>query len=353
LSVGVTGSSPAEPSRNPTAILRSEADIYWIDFNLLRVQDQLQILALSEDLGRNLAAEFLERRNELEAVAKRREQPGEFSAEFLFLVLGCFSLDWDGLDLTEEQGWRLGAQLTIDGHEFTPWAKERGAEISLRGLYWGSHNDMVGDKMLTTFGDHHSLPRFGLPDLFWLNSTSFQGLEGLAEEKRAAARLLAAYEQDAKSDIARVMMELGREAMNAQALAKRTTIEEDKIARILNFLEAAEYVERKDGSWQAKVLVLRPEDAEPVAAVVALGREIMVDWHVVNYARIRQALSDLTPIRNGVPFEQVYTEIWHFVFGIANRTLVEEGLFADPYAESRRYQGFLPVVWDTRLAESP
>ena len=395
LSVGITGSSPAEPSRNPAEILRSaktqnlvlaiaerphsraeieaaisgqdftvddmvavgllrsEADAYWLDFNLLRVQDQLQILSLSEDLGRNLAADFLERRDELEAVANRHEQPGEFSAEFLFVVLGCFSLDWDGLDLTEERGWRLGAQRTIDGHEFTPWAKERGAEISLQELYWGSHSDMVGDTTLTTFGDHHSLPRFGLPDLFWLNSTSFRGLEGLAEEKKAAAQLLAAYEQDVKGDIAQVMMELGRQAMNAQAIAQATSIEEDKIARILNFLEAAEYVERKDGSWRAKILVLRPEDAEPVAAMVALGREIMVDWHEANYARIRQELSDLTPIRNGVPFERVYTEIWHFVFGFANRTLVEQDLFADPYAGSRRYQGFLPVVWDATLAETP
>ena len=212
---------------------------------------------------------------------------------------------------------------------------------------------LVGGVTLTTFGDHHSLPRFGLPDLFWLNSTSFQGLEGFAEEKRAAALLLAAYEQDVNGDIARVMMELGREALNERALAARTTVEEGKVDRILAFLEAAEYVERKDGAWQAKVLVLRPEDAEPVATMVALGREIMADWHEANYASIRQALSDLTPIRNGVPFEQVYTEIWHFVFGFANRMLVEEGLFADPYAESRRYQGFLPVVWDARLAESP
>jgi DNA-binding MarR family transcriptional regulator len=285
-------------------------------------------------------------------VARRHKQPGDFSAEFLFLVLGCFSLDWDGLDLTEERGWRLGAQRTIDGHAFTPWAKERGAEISLRGLYWGSHNDLAGDITLTTFGDHHSLPRFGLPDLFWLSSTSFNGVEGLAEEKKAAARLLAAYEQDAEGDIAQVMMELGREAMDARALAERTTITEARIARILDFLEAAEYVERKDGSWQANVLVLRPEDAE-VAAMVALGREIMADWHEANYAAMKQALSDLTPIRNGVPFEQVYTEIWHFVFGFANRTLVEQGLFADPYAESRRYRGFLPVVWDATLAETP
>ena len=212
---------------------------------------------------------------------------------------------------------------------------------------------MAGETMFTTFGDHSSLPRFGLPDLLWLNSTSFQGLEGLAEETRAASLMLAAYEQDVKGDIALVMMELGRKASSAGALAERTSIDEGKLRSILSFLEAAEYVETNDGSWQAKALVLMPEDVEPVATMMALGREIMLEWHEANYAGIRQALSDLTPIRNGVPFEQVYTEIWHFVFGFANRTLVEEGLFADPYSERRRYQGFLPVVWNARLAEAP
>lgn len=60
-------------------------------------------------------------------------------------------------------------------------------------------------------------------------------------------------------------------------------------------------------------------------------------------------MADLTPVRNGVPFERVYTEVWHFIFGIANRTLAEEGLFADPYADERRHQGFLPFVWSSDL----
>ena len=113
------------------------------------------------------------------------------------------------------------------------------------------------------------------------------------------------------------------------------------------------FTARSGEQWQAKVLVLRSEDAEKVEAVVAKGREIMLGWHEANYDRLREALSDLTPIRNGVPFERVYTEIWHFLFGFANRTLVEEGLFADPYGQDRRYQGFLPVVWADGLAHAP
>jgi len=77
----------------------------------------------------------------------------------------------------------------------------------------------------------------------------------------------------------------------------------------------------------------------------------MTRWHEENYDRIVAALADLTPIRNGVPFERVYTEIWHFIFGIANRHLVEAGLFADPYSGNRRHQGFLPVIWASELTK--
>ena len=105
-----------------------------------------------------------------------------------------------------------------------------------------------------------------------------------------------------------------------------TTARDRHNVRIVHFCEPSGVGQSLS---QAKVLFLRPQDAEPVAAMVAMGREIMVDWHEANYAHMRQALSDLTPIRNGVTFERVYTEIWHFVFGFANRTLVEEGLFAN------------------------
>jgi hypothetical protein len=45
--------------------------------------------------------------------------------------------------------------------------------------------------------------------------------------------------------------------------------------------------------------------------------------------------------------------VWHYVFGIANRTLVEAGFLADPYGPDRRHQGFLPAIWANGLAQMP
>ena len=393
LSLGVTGSTPSDPTRNPVAILwpadvqrlmlkiarrpysrqeiesamgshpfsiddaravgllREEDGLFHIDFNLLTMADQQRILEVSSDLGRKLATAFLEQQAEFEALAAGHRQSPALQSELLYIVLGCFSLDWDGLSLTEELGYRSGAQRTIDGQAFTPWAKEKGAGISLRGLYWGSHNETVGAITVTTFGDHAAVPRFGMPDLLWRSTTAVSAFEDMPAAKLAVNRMFSVYAADAMPDIAKTMMQLGRGSTSAKALSDRTGIRGDKLDSMLAFLEEAQYIIRRGEIYESKVLVLRAEDAELVHRLVAMGRLIMTRWHEENYDRIVAALTDLTPIRNGVPFERVYTEIWHFIFGIANRHLVEAGLFADPYSPDRRHQGFLPVIWASELAQ--
>jgi hypothetical protein len=395
LQVGVTGSTPQEDTKNPTFILgtgdvqhlvleiaeqprerayideaiagmpftvedmvtvgllREEEGLYWIDFNLLRVEDQLAILSLSDEMGRDLAESVLEWRAKFEALAAAHDQPHLDAAHFLFIVLGCFALDWDGLELTENKGYRAGAQRTLDGESFTPWAKERGEEVSLEGLYWGSHSEAVNEFTFTTFGDHHSLPRFGLPDMLWRTGEAFGRYPDLPVERRAAARLLSTYLRDALNDIARVMATLRTRDHTQGELAEVTGMEEDKLERIVGLLEGANYVAVEGETIQGRALVLTARDAALVREIVALGREIMITWHEANYAAIRERLADLTPTRNGVPFERVYTEVWHFIFGIANRTLVDQGFFADPYSSERRHRGFLPVIWKNGIEELP
>jgi hypothetical protein len=300
-----------------TGLLREEDDLFHLDFNLLRVSDQQAILEISERLGRDIAKAFLEQRAELKVLAARHRQLHVGDPELFYGVLGCFSLDWDGLEITEEMGYREGPQRTIGGKSFTPWAKEKGVEVSLKGLYWGSHNWAVGDTTFTTFGDHDALPRFGLPDLAWRVSSAFAAYKDYPEARRAAGRMLFEYVDRPLKDIARVMNVLRTEDLDA------------------------------------RVLVLGAEDAEMLRDLRDKGREIIVQWHHSNYTQLKAELSRLTPVQRGVPFERVYTEIWHFVFAIANRTLVEEGLFADPYAEGRAYRGFLPMVWHKNLSEEP
>lgn len=395
LQVGVTGSSPSEERKNVAAILnsaevqglildiaekpigraefenavadeffrvddmvatglvREEQGRFHIDFNLLRIEDQKSILHISEQAGRELAAAFIDRRSEFERLAQGHSQPHASHGELFFIVLGCFSLDWDGLQMTEARGYRAAAQRTIDGQSFTPWAKEKGASVSLKGLYWGSHNSTMSQATFTTFGDHHTGPRFGLPDMLWNIGGAFQKYEDNKDGRKAAMRMLSAYANDALDDIGLVMFALRERDLAVDEIIAATGVDPDKLERILALLETAQYVGQYDNKWGSKILVLGPDDLDMVTGMSDIGRQIMIDWHEQNYEQIRSSSSKLTPIRNGVPFDRVYTEIWHFVFAIANRTLVEEGFFADPYAEDRAHKGFVPVIWANGIAENP
>ena len=53
-----------------------------------------------------------------------------------------------------------------------------------------------------------------------------------------------------------------------------------------------------------------------VADVLALHRQILQRWLQTHYGSFRSELSDLTVIRQGVPFEAVFTQIWHDIFGL-------------------------------------
>ena len=387
LQVGVTGSTPREAHRNPTAILREaeaqnlvlrlaegplpraqieaaiagsfytlddliavglvrqDAGLYHLDFNLLLHDDLESILVVAEELGPSLAEAVLAERAELEALADSYGHPGVPRGEILYLLIGCFSLDWDGLDYTREAGYRAGAQRTLGGYSFTPWAKQLDGSISFRGLFWGSHNSSRTTATLTTFGDHHSTPRFGLPDLMWTGRDAFRRFGELPDAQLAAARALAHYGERLLDDTAELMLALRRADRSVDELARQTGLGADTTGRLVELLAAADYIAEVDGRYRSRVLVLDSGDAELVDAVRSRGRAILARWHERHYEVVRSRLSQLTPIRQGVPFERVYTEVWHFLFGVANRELAARGLFADPYATSRRHQGFIPMVW--------
>lgn len=140
-------------------------------------------------------------------------------------------------------------------------------------------------------------------------------------------------------------------ALSEKQLGVGTGLQPERLGVILDLLEAIGYVERREGSTRSLVPVLDSSDLELMREIRIAGRSIMAAWHEQNYEPLRARLSHLTPLRNGVPFKRVYTEVWHYIFGIANRTLVEAGLFADPYAAGRRFTGYLPAIWANGLGE--
>jgi len=332
-----------------TGLVRREGDRYAIHFTLLTDADMRKVREVAETYARSLVAAYLAHREEIEAILKQHPQ-GTQSKALAYILLGCFSLDWDGLGLLSEKGYRAPAREEPGGLRYTPWAEQRG-ELTLQGIYWGSHNEYLRDVAFTSFGDHFSLPRYALPDLLW----RMQGaLRQVNAPEPLKLKLLAAARgplEEMASEIGRMMLALRDADKTPGELAKAAGLEGDETRRLLDLLVALDYVREQSDRYRATVPVLAQQDSAMVEKLIQLSRRVMDSWLAVNYQKIKADLAGTTPLRFGVPYEEAFTQIWHYIFGTANRQLVHAGLFANPYAEGRKYKGFIPAVWHPSLTQ--
>lgn len=323
-------------------LIRRQGTDYVISFTLFTSADVRKLRQASERYGRSLAQSLLSRQGEIEAALQQYQVDGVDPKEVAYILLGCFSLDWDGLDLTAEKGYRTTAKMTPNG-QYVPWAEQK-SEITLKGVYWGSHNNTFGEVTFTSFGDHFSVPRTGLPDILGvLRLTARRKSPKSVETKyRAVLRqsVLATWR-----NAGRLLLALREKPSSRDELAKVAHVSENEAQAWLDFLEELGYVSVRGESYSLRVPVVAASDRRLVREIERIGREVMERWLRDNFEQVNSELSDITPLKYGVPPEESFTQIWHYIFGITNRHLVEAGLFADPYAADREYKGFIPAVW--------
>jgi hypothetical protein len=321
-------------------LISRDGDLYTLAFSLLTRRDMEQLREIAEDEGKVLAERFLEHRSELEAVLKADSgPPGDWHALAFFLV-GCVSLDWDGLNLVEQRGYL--AQPTDGAH--LPTARQPEPRDAIRQLYWGSHN-FHDTTAVTTFGDHFSLPRLGLPDLLWRLGVEAPEPMG-AQLKNVASTLV-------RKHAGALMLQLREGGKALPELAGATGMTEADAQPILELLLALEYVSESDGVYQAVIPVLTERDRPMVGRLRLLGKRLMEEWLDDRYDALCDRLSELTPHRYGVPISHSFYWVWHYLFGVANRELVASGLLADPYDPERKFHGFIPAVYQLDVVQGP
>ena len=151
--------------------------------------------------------------------------------------------------------------------------------------------------------------------------------------------------------LGRVMFTLREGTLDSTQLATRLSMSLLRVSRLVGLLRGLGYVQPSGSKWGIAVPVLTASDSGMVNAVLRLSREVMTDWLAQRHSAIQQQLAGLSAVKAGVPYGDMFTQIWHYLFGTANRILVERGLFADPY--KRAAPGFIPAVWDSRLVQEP
>lgn len=291
-------------------VVRVDGDRLHLNFALYTKEDQIRIRKVVGPYADSLAQALLAQKEDLHAALATYDAPGVDPGELSFLLLGCVSLDWDGLDLTAIQGYRAATGQHPDG-TYVPYAEEVGF-LSLKGIYWGSRTSEEEGCWFTSFGDDE------------------------------ARRLTPS--NDHAGSMFKMMLALRESPRSMDELGRLPGFDRAEVDALMPILKAYGWVEARGTMFRIRIPVLVRRDESMVNRVRAVGRDVMSAWLRRHYPALKTELGELSYMRSGVPFPEGFTMIWHYLFGEANRRLVAAGLFADPYAASRPFKGSLPMI---------
>ena len=334
-------------------LLRMEGDTYRLNYLFLTADDQQTMYHVCAGYGRSLADAFRSHKAEFDEILSHYPNAA-LRPQLMFDLIAGVALDWAGLNLTTELGYRARTPRHADGSVYLVHSKEAGAQLDLTGLYQDSETAPGSKMSFSTFGDGASSPRLeGLPDVF-------DGLEGAMEGWRDSPDVYAALRSEYISLLLVAIDDAGQ-VMNAvlggtdtdSALTAALSIPEERRKTIVNLLVSIGYLHEADHHYSVGVPVLIERDKPLVDATLKLSRQIMTDWLRGNYPIMKEELSGLSPMRNGVPFPLAFSEVWHYEFGFATKSLAEGGFYANPRAPGNRYQGYVPLVWANSLLIGP
>jgi len=334
-------------------LLRKENDTYRLNYLLLTTEDQEAMYRVCAGYGRSLAEAFRSHKTEFEQIFSRYSNAG-LRPQLMFGLIAGAALNWGGLDVTTELGYRVQPPRHANGSIYFVHSAEVGAKVDFKGLYLDSETAPGSKMSFSTFGDGVSSPRLqGLPDVF-------DGIESAMDDWKESPDIYAALRSEyislflmAIDDAGQVMNAVANGTDTDAGLAEVLVIPEGRRKAIIRLLVAVGYVREADHRYSVGVPVLTPRDKPLVDATLKLSRDIMRDWLQRNYPTMKDALSGLSPMRNGVPFSLVFSEVWHYEFGFATKSLSESGFYTNPRARGNRYEGYVPLVWASSLLKGP
>jgi hypothetical protein len=318
-------------------ILKRHGNSLEINIMLFTKTDQYKLRELTEYHAKILSNRILVQRKKIEELAGQYKVQEVDKKAILYMIIGCFALDWDGLRLTEDKGLRTNGKRSL----IYAWEP---SELTKKSIYCGSHNSIYGELEYTSFGDHESQPRIAIPDIFWNPAIYNEPLKTKIEDllRNSSSKTTA-------KEAGSIIISLYTKPLSLDEISTSTKIERNRAAKIVDLLLTLKYITQKGDSNFLNIPVLTSNDANLVKELRILVFKEMQSWIEEDYPKLQKELSLLTPFRYGLKQEDFFYDIWHDIFGATNRILVETGLFSDPYSTQYFGKGYIPFVFDASL----
>lgn|GEM_PF-5438901 len=311
-------------------LARCSGGEYSLGFAWYSQADQDAIYRKTWPVATHLAERIYARRSEIDRqIDQVTARTWSELCDLRFALVGCFGLDWGGLETLKASGHLIHEKEQPGGRRYVLYAQES-VEGFTQKDYAGSHS-MAIDPTYTwsSFGDH-SGRRFGLPDLVWELPGAVQRDETVPAPLRP---LLGTPEVEGLD------LHLGAAA---EALVGLTRGEAPQGIG-LSLLTAASAL--REGKPAIPIFFRQPE-GQVIDGVVGAVQETLLAVVQAHYTALQTSLGDIGPLRSGISFGECFNLIWHVIFGQTNRVLAEQGYLADPeptYPNEGRYRWWLTI----------
>ncbi len=301
-----------------------EDDKVYVNFTLLDAEDSRFIFEGCGSYAKELCELILEQKDDIFEILDQYKNTLVSKEKLAFFIIGCYLLDWGSLELFRMWDIANHKKTQPGGNEYTLWGEEE-VDQMLKRIYWGGHALKTGDYVFHTFGDHHDYAqRNALPDLFHI-FPDFD-LQGGDEFKR----LLFEKRKELAIELGEIL----------DTLYQNKNLSSDENYHI-DFLKKIGYIEDLDG-LQVKIPYFTEEEVPIIVEAIKPIIPELRKWVDTKMPTLEEKLKPIRPLQNGVPFEEVFTQVWHVVFGLTNKYLTEAGMFYDTYEDGK---GYLPALF--------
>lgn len=315
--------------------VEERSGIYRVTFPIFTKEDLTLLARATEPIANKLARRISSHEKEITSLAKTFHTARQVEVDkILFAVVGCFVLDWMGLKSLKEEGFLIISKPQPGNRDYLLFAKEKldqNTTIKLYDkMYWGSHSDELDPYFFTSFGDKGA--RYAFPDVVWNLQASTRTAETLfksvpwmtekiititqmSQEKllRDAASLL--FRIDAKGPIQEKEMNMTRNKWQSNLIC---------------LLEDMNYIIREKETIKLNYPVFVADDKKIIDEIVDILIPSVLQVIHQNYLNIKKELGSISPLKNNIPLNEVFTEVWHWIFAQTNKILAERGIFHDP-----------------------
>jgi len=309
-------------------IVRKEGNVYILNFCLFSREDAYKLRELGFTFGEKLYRIILDNLEWIDESLAKTSCSKYTSLDMLrFIVVGAHTLDLKVLSLLYEKKLALCGGNRHPGGNYTLFGREISSkeDVSLvRGMYFGCHSDSWGKYTFRSFGDHSGL-RWAFPDVVWRKEPLVMNrLLKLGKEIDVCVKRIACLLENIASDY------------------YCARVRDSSLEYALDTLLELGYIECSDSYCRPIVPVFRASDMKIVRQISDHLGEIIVSFVEDNIFDIRSMLRDFR-LYYWVDFRELFTEVWHWIFGATNNILACRGYFFKPIAK-RKYEGEY-IMW--------